>query len=341
MQYDFVTSIKEEAKNSPAGFNPEDLIYSIKSKTGQIKGDSDPYLVQQAIVKLNKKYNLDKYPSTELSNISDLMSKVKSYDLYSDSNKGQKAFQEWYEKLGKIVETPFITRIGRSSGGDTDGVGNSIYAGGTNQWEELGQSIAWTFLEDAERLKSMKTRKQSLKDSTKEGATIKTIKEFYETKQLFKEGLGKIANQLQQAEQDLKIVNQKFISNVDKLQKDAMNNAVSNVKQNFQEIQKLQNEMISTFQRIIELQSNADAIDAGYQEFNSVVRPWVKIVIAAITGAGISTITGSEDNKTIDELNKILIESEDTLSDGPIEAELTPKEVEKYKAGGYIVEEID
>ena len=86
---------------------------------------------------------------------------------------------------------------------------------------------------------------------------------------------------------------------------------------------------------------NAYAIDAGYQEFNSIVRPWVKIVIAAIVGAGISTITSSEDNKTIDELNKILIESEDNLSDGPIEAELTPEEVEKYKAGGYIVEEID
>ena len=332
-QFDFVTNLKKQLKNDAphSEFNPVDLVYSVKSKTGQLTGDSDSYLVKAAINKVNEKYGVKTYPNDKVKNISDLMSNVKALSNSNSDNLSLKHWEEWYTKIGEIIETPFITSKGLTTSAKDRGVGNSAYAGGTNQWKKLGQSIAWTFLEDAENLKSLMQRTQTLKaQKDAKGTVINTVKQYYETKQLFKESQGKVDRELEQVENDLKIIHQKFISSVDKLQKNIMKNVIYDSKQVLEKIREFESKMISASQRMMNLQQEAFAIDAGYQEFNSVVRPWVKIVIATIAGAGITAIASGDDKKKFDELNDILKESE---GDDPQEG---TKDIIGYKEGGQI-----
>ena len=94
----------------------------------------------------------------------------------------------------------------------------------------------------------------------------------------------------------------------------------------------------------------AQKLDEGRKKFKYTLKPWVQMTMAGLLTAGLTTspywvqdmidyIDGDVDGKI--GTRKLKRSGQKKPMDKSIEVELTPEEVEKYKAGGYTVEEIE
>ena len=321
---------------------PLDLVRDVFSKT---KGETEiPEIIKVKIEKLGSEIGIRK----KMETLQDVL-KETGYR----SARGEQPVVEFFTKVGEILETPFI-----ESHVDSDIFNNVRYAGGTNQWEALGESISYNFIRDIDVFKSLMDRERVLNETGKKDINIRTKDEFYRIANLYKLNAGEYQKNIENLENTMTKAYGEYLKATDKLVKANAAEDVQSFMEAGKELEKIKERIITTQARFEKAHKNATDLDDGYKVYKYHLKGWVQLLLASMATAGIVTapfwlddmlryIEGDDPQevvkkKTISRTRKSNEPKNNKIEqmDGSIEVELTPEEVEKYKAGGYIVEEI-
>jgi len=318
--------------------SPQALVKNIKSKTNF--GTEIPGNLKDKVDAINKKYGTDGV-GQRYKTIGDLMQN--SMLDFTSSDARQREWVKWYAEIGEALNTPFI----RSKVTDNNTFGNLEFAGTTNQWETLGRSIGFSFVEDIESIKSLWDRKRALKKGNTKSFAINTKQDFYKIKNIFDLNQKELEDARRAILNAREKTNVEFIKSVNKVARLNASDSVKKVKEAYSEMIKFANKMESQNEKIERIYEQAKKQDEGRKKFKYTLKPWVQLAIVTLGTAAATTSPYwmQEMIDYIDEDGDGIIGTERSgrrkPMDKSIEVELTPEEVEKYKAGGYIVEEID
>lgn len=339
---------------------PEDLINTIKVRTRF--ETKIPENLKNKIETINKKYGVDG-TRQRYETLGDLMQK----SMYEFSSR-QLEWVEWYKEIGKALNTPFIRSMESDGRGGGQVFGNLRYAGGTNQWENLGQSIGFSFLEDIESMKSLLDRKRALRKNSKTFA-INTKEDFYKIKNLFDMKLKELEDKRRAFLNARDKASTNFTKAIDKASRLKASDSVKKVKEVYSELIKFANKVEAEEVRLNDLYLEAQKVDAGRKKFKYVLKPWVELAIGALGIGGVSSAlywiediqdyldpdgdgqfgTNKKGNKDVlqkyvntKKTNKNKFKGDKIKQlGGSVEIELDDDEVQDYIRRGYTVEEID
>lgn len=325
--------------------SPQALIKSIESRT--MYETNIPANLKNKVDAINKKYGVDGV-SKKYETLGDLMER--SMFHFTSSQKREEEWVEWYTEIGEALNTPFIRSRETDGAGGGQVFGNVRYAGGTNQWETLGRSIGFSFMEDIESMKSLWDRKRALKTGKTKTFAVKTKQDFYKIRNLFDFNQKELEDARRVMLNAREKTNIEFIKSVNKVARLKASDSAKKVKEAYSEVIKLANKMESQNEKIKRMYEQAQKLDEGRKKFKYTLKPWVQMTIAGLLTAGLTTspywvqdmidyIDGDVDGKI--GTRKLKRSGQKKPMDKSIEVELTPEEVEKYKAGGYTVEEIE
>jgi hypothetical protein len=326
--------------------SPQALVKTIESRT--MYETKIPANLKDKIDAINKKYGVGG-ARQRYNTLGDLMERS-AYE-FSLNEARQREWVEWYTEIGEALNTPFIrSKEPGGSGGVGQVFGNVRYAGGTNQWETLGRSIGFSFVEDIESMKSLLDRKKALKQGKIKTFAVNTKQDFYKIRNLFDFNQKELEDARRVMLDAREKTNIEFIKSVNKVARLKASDSVKKVKEAYAEAIELANKMESQNEKIERMYEQAKKQDQGRKKFKYTLKPWVQLALMTLGTAGVTTspywlqemidyIDGDGDGKI--GTRKLKRSGQRKPMDKSIEVELTPEEVEKYKAGGYIVEEIE